>query len=452
MGTLGKVLLFVNLLAAAGLTYLAAQDWTKRREVTGRALQHHLALKGLAVDGAADGDDVKLNLELSGGRSVATVGKGLLAEHFKGSDGGPNFGDPAPPVGQLAELSRVKGKVKAVLAGLGGPTEKLAYLCGSLSQPAGRPPVFSPGLLARLATTFEERTLVANLVDPGVTRPAGAADAAAKAEGLLDGVFAAAETVNPTKATDDAAQVKTLSDDARKAAADADAAFKQYLQDIAAAQQQTDEAAARTAIAAAGQRRKAADDALAAAQAAQADNLRALGGTASRDATDQRRRIARVLAEVDPAAAWQKRTALVVGLRTYRDAVADQVDRLREMARSAQALAVSDQAAFTERYLLLRNQAATRTLLLAQQQQITADLVAQLAKEREATTLRRGQFVTRQADLAAVRKDVGEALARQTAVEAELFTVQRQVGDALRLNFDLEDRLRQAETQSAGKN
>ena len=112
---------------------------------------------------------------------------------------------------------------------------------------------------------------------------------------------------------------------------------------------------------------------------------------------------------------------------------------------------VRDEVVLTEAYLLLKQQAYARTLILEQQRQSTADLVAQQAREREATGLRRQQFLTRQADLAAVRKDVAEALAKQAEVEAELFTLQKQVGDTLRLNFGLEDQLQKAEYRALGK-
>lgn len=436
MGTLGKVLLFVNLLAAAGLTYLAAQDWAKRQEVTASALRHHLALKGLPVEGAAaaDAGEVPLRIELTGGVTADTVRKSLLANHFQGAEGGGDFGDPNPPVSQLAELDRVKAKLDAVLAAKDGPAARLAYLCGAFATDRAGKATFTAGLLARLATTYEERSVVAELARSPQDRQA---DALTRAESLLAAKFAAAKTVDAKKAEADAQQVKELSDAARKAAADAQAAFDAW-------QGNAQNDMARQAAA-------AAIDGLREAQARQSAALNALGGTASRDATDQRVRVSRLLTELDPSAGWQKRTALVVGLRTYREAVGQQVDRLRDMARSVQAQTIADQAKFSEEYALRKNQAVDRALLLTQQQQTTADLVAQQAKEREATAQRRGQFVRRQADLAEVRKDVADRLARQAAVEAELFDVLRRTGDALRRAGELEEQLRQAEYAAKGE-
>ena len=92
MGTLGKVLLFVNLLAAGGLTYFATQDWAKRQDVTAAAVRLTLVLKGLPTDapaGAADKDSagVPLGVETSGGYVVETVRPSLLAAYFQGAEG-----------------------------------------------------------------------------------------------------------------------------------------------------------------------------------------------------------------------------------------------------------------------------------------------------------------------------------------------------------------------------
>ena len=427
MGTLGKVLLVVNLLAGVGLTYLAAQDWQKRQEVAARALQHHVALKGLPVEGnsVADADEVPFAVELTGGVTSGPVRKSFLVNYFQGADGGGNFGDPTPPVSQLAELARVKAKVKAVVAGFGTPAEKLAYLCGSLNGAN-----FTPGLLARLATSYEERSEFVALA----TRP-GDKDADAKtAEAALDRRFESAETIKPDQA--DVGRIKELAEATKKAAADAKAAFEAWQRDV---QNKPAEALAQSTA-----------ESLKVAQAAQAKALVEFGGSAARDAGDRRRKVASLLGELDPSAGWQKRVALVVGLRAYRESVGERVDRLRDFTRSAQAQAVADQAEFTETYLLLKQQAAARTLILQQQQLLTADLVAQQAQEREATSLRRGQFVTRQKDLDAILKEVADALAKQTEVEAELFGLQKRVGDALRGNFDLEDKLKRAEYKTAG--
>lgn len=456
MGTLGKVLLFVNLLAAGGLTYLASQDWTKRLEVSSTALRYYLTLHGLPVQGKVDGDDVQLELPLSGGVSADTVNKSLLVNHFRGNEGGGEFaGDPNnPPAGQLAELDRVKQKVEAKLAGLGSSAERLAYLTGTLTR--GATPAYTPGLLARLAATHEERTAVVQLAG---TDAAGADAAVARAKELLDRKFAAAASVDAQKANADAEAVKAAADVVRKAAVGADTAFKKYHADLQAAQQAfeaspkgpADVQAAAAAYQAAAQAREPARVALRKALDDQARQSLEQSSAASRDVGDQRRRIALILSEVDPSAGWQKRVALVVGLRTYREALGEQVDRLRDMTRAVEAQAVSDQAEFTETYLLLRQQAYARTLILEQQRIATADLLAQQAREREATNLRRSQFLTRQADLMAVKKDVAEALARQAEVEAELFALEKKVGDTLRLNFGLEDQLQKAEYRALGK-
>ncbi len=428
MGTLGKVLLVVNLLAAFGLTYFAAQDWTQRRKVQAAALQHFVAVKGLPVEGPATADDtVPFPIELTGGQATDSVRKSFLVEYFKGTDGGGNFGDPTPPVSQLAELGRVKAKVQAVVAGLPGPAEKLAYLCGSLNGSS-----FTPGLLARLAGCYEERAAAVDLA----TRPGDKAADAATAEAALARRFESAESIRADQSAADSAVVKEKSEAAKKANADAKAAFDAWQQNL-------------TNAMALDTYRKAVEG-LRAAQDDEAKSLLALGSSAAKDVGDRRRKVAHLLGELDGSAAWQQRVARVVGLRAYRESVGERVDRLREFARSAQAQAVAEQVEFNDTFERLKQQADARTRILLQQQGITADLVAQQAKEREATALRRGQFVTRQADLAAVRTEVADALARQTAVEAELVAVQKKVGEALRSNFGLEDQLKAAEYKAGG--
>jgi hypothetical protein len=434
MGTLGKVLLAVNLLAAAGLTYFAAQDLTRRREVNAVALQHHIALKGLPVEGAATDDStVPFALDLTGGAGVTAVRKSLLETYFKDGSGGSNFGDPAPAVSQLAELNRVKAKVKTVVASQDGPAAKLAYLAGSLGQErnTGRP-TFTPGLLARLATSYVERAAITELA------VSGSPDAVDKAEAALDQRFAAAEKVDTALATADGTALKDATEAVKAAAADVKAQFDRY------------QANPSDQSAIAGY--DVAREKLVAATAAQSELLLKVGsGTASRDAADQRRRIARILIEVDPADAWQRRTALVVGLRAYKEAVGEQVDRLRDLIAAVEARKVADQAEFIEAYQLLREQAVAATGTLDQQKRLTADLVAQRGREKEQADQRRKQYQARQMELASVKAEVADLLAKQTAVEAELFAVERRVGDALRLNVELEKQVQDAETKRSGR-
>ena len=47
MSTLGKILLFINLLAAAGVAYLASQSWAQRQAVNATLLKHELVESGM---------------------------------------------------------------------------------------------------------------------------------------------------------------------------------------------------------------------------------------------------------------------------------------------------------------------------------------------------------------------------------------------------------------------
>ena len=60
MSMLGKIMLVVNLLAAAGLFYFATQDWAKRQETNGTVLRYRLTIDGMPVDPAASSGESSL--------------------------------------------------------------------------------------------------------------------------------------------------------------------------------------------------------------------------------------------------------------------------------------------------------------------------------------------------------------------------------------------------------
>jgi hypothetical protein len=435
MGTLGKVLLFVNLLVAAGLVYVISQDWAKRHDAAAVALRHQLMLVGLPVEPQTSAESgVPLKIETAGGYVVETASPKLLADHFQGADGGPALGGP-PPKSQVEEVKRVQGKVDAQLAAAASPADKLALLCGRFTQQG-----FTPGWLAALAESYEERELVRTLAATPARQPVNPADVerdAAAAEAMLKRKFEAVVTKpNPQAATEEAARLKELSDAVRQA----DAQVRQATQNFAAnSNPQT-----RQALTAALQgMTKALDD--------QKAFLADAGASAARDEPDRRRRIAHLLAHLDKDAAWQKRVALVVGLRTYLAAVQDQVARLKDMAAGVQQQMVLDQATFSETYEVLKNLANYRAILLDQQARLTADLAAQRTRDREEVQQRLAQLQRRQQDLADLQAQVAAALTRQGQIEQGLFAVEKQVGETMQRNLELEQKLAEAETAKAGK-
>jgi hypothetical protein len=431
MGTLGKILLFVNLLVAAGLAGLIARDWAARRDAAALAARHQLTLDGLPVEAEpGSGDGVQLRIRTPGGHVVETVRPTLLAAHFQGADGGPAFGGGPPPRSQLEELQRVEQKVTAQLAAA-EPAERLALLCGRFSQQR-----FTPGLLAAMAENYDERQMARQLAaasDPETVRRNVEA-----AETMLRRRFDAIKArPNPQLAAEEAARVKELADAVRAAEERARAANRRYAAN-------PDDPAARQEL-------EAALAGLTQALDAQKEHLSGLGTTAARDEHDRRKRIAHLLAHLDQDAAWQKRVALVVGLRTYLAAVQDQVTRLRDMAASVQQLMVQDQAAFSEMYEVLKTLASERALLLDRQAALTADLRAQRSRDQEAVRQRVEQLRRREQELASLQAQVAAALERQAGLEQELLALQRQVDDTQRRNFDLEQQLGQAERKAMGK-
>jgi hypothetical protein len=433
MGTLGKVLLFVNLLVAAGLAYVISQDWAKRHDAAAIALRHQLVLVGLPVD--APSGDSAVYVETSAGHPVEAVRPKLLADQFQGADGGQALGGGPPPKSQVEEVKRVQGKVDAQLAAAAGPTEKLKLLCGQFTQQG-----YTPGWLAALAESYDERELVRTLAFTPARQPVNQQDverAAGEAEAMLKRKFEAAQAKpNPQLAAEESAKLKELSEAIRQA----DAKASQAAQNFAANANPQNRQALFDALEGVN---KALDD--------QKSYLMTVGTSAARDEPDRRRRIAHLLAHLDKDAAWQKRVALVVGLRTYLAAIQDQVTRLRDMAAGATQAMVLDQATFSETYEVLKNLANQRAILLDQQTRLTADLAQQRSRDREEVQQRIGQLQRRQQDLADLQAQVAAALARQSEVEQGLFAVEKQVGEALQRNLELEQKLEKAESAKAGK-
>ena len=282
-----------------------------------------------------------------------------------------------------------------------------------------------------MAESYEERQLVRSLAEAALPPPGQPAadpqaleqavkDAEAMIRRRFDAVLA---KPNPQLAAEETTKVKELSEALRTADTAAREANKQFH--------------ANPMDMAAFTKLEAAVSAMNDALLAQRKYMTTLGNSAARDEPDRRRRIAHLLAHLDRDAAWQKRVALVAGLRTYAAAIQDQVNRLRDMAASAQQQVVLDQAEFSETYEVFKSLANERALLLTQQSALTADLATQRTRDREAATQRAGQLQRRMAELKELQDQVAAALVRQTEVEQGLLTVQKQVAETQQRNLDL---------------
>jgi hypothetical protein len=435
MSMLGKILLVVNFLVAAGLAYLIAQDWAARQSVSAVVARSALTLDGLPVEKLAteDEDVVRVDARVEGPNVVRTIRPEMLKDHFQGATGG-TLGGADVPTTQKEEVERVRTKADAQLAAAAGPVERLALLAGRFDAKGN----FVPGWLAAMAESYDERTLVRTLAGAAVPPPGQQApdpqaleEAVKTARGMLDARFEA--VTNPPdrqKAAEETNRLKELSEAIRKADEAAREANKRYVANPGPATE------------------KALTDALVALEQAfrdQKEFLAGVGHSAARDEPDRRRRIAHLLAHLDRDAAWQKRVALVVGLRTYVAAIQDHVGRLRDMAASTRQQVVLDQAEFSETYDLLKNLAGERALLLVQQSDLTADLATQRRRDQEAVTLRASQLQRREQELKDIQAQVAAALARQAEVEQGLLSVQKQVAETQQRNVELLDKVAAAE-------
>jgi hypothetical protein len=397
MSLLGKILLGINLIAAAALTYLTLQDWSTRQEINALALRYQLTLVGMPVDepkGVSAGDDsVALDIEDAPGHVTRTAGKKLLTAHFGGEF----------PKTQLDAVKALQTSLRANAAQQANDVDKLRVLCGGVNAAN----VFEPGLLMRFAETFEERQAIRDLVmvlDPLngkmrlIANQQQIATNLTEAYRRLDHKFEPVlNAPSPSAAQADAQKVEDLR--AKIAAGD-----KKAEQELSAF-------------------------------------LAEGGPSACRDDADRRLRIAQLLMLSDPSAANQKKTVLTVGLRTYALAVNEQVARVEEIVRRVERQIEQDQAKFQDEYELLKRMAVEQDQLLFQQMQVLRGYQDQAAEDDKHVSVRQTQLTNLEKDLTEVTKTVAELLQAQAGVEKALFEVQKKVGETLRNNADLEGKL-----------
>jgi hypothetical protein len=384
MSLLGKILLFVNLLAAAGLVYLTSQDYAKRREINGTLLRYRLAIDGVPVEKgeAADGDVIPFVVQITPGAFTDTVSKSFLDGHFGGSGVASQAGEVE------AQLSRLE----ANLAGLPTDGKKLEFLCGAKTKDNQ----FEAGLLFRMAETFEEREAIRELAivtDPAKIKP-NYDDAVLRVRRKFEALIS---KPNPGAALADQQKLSELKDKAAAKDETANAELKQ---------------------------------------------IASMGAPAyTRDDADRRLRIAQLLMLLDTSAGGQKRVMLISGLRIYTKAVAEQASRMEEIVRRIERQIEQDQLKFQSEYELLKGLAQEQDSLLYQQLRVLAGLQSQLAEDDKAVQLRQTQVDYLKKELAAVNATVAKLLAEQAKVEASLFEAQQKVGRLLQENLATEQRL-----------
>src|SRR5438874_6963478 len=104
MSTLGKVLTFANVLVAVILLVIAGMDYAEWRGAHYAAFRHELVITGLPVD------ETERNAERPDEAVVDKLAPNVLADVFKGAEGGPDLGG-SPVKTVMEELDRVQSKV-----------------------------------------------------------------------------------------------------------------------------------------------------------------------------------------------------------------------------------------------------------------------------------------------------------------------------------------------------
>ncbi len=145
MSTLGKVLAVFCVLLAVGVMVLAGMDYASFRAVRRSAFLHEMTLIGLPVDK----DDI--HSEFPDEPTAEKLTPGVLADLFKGADGGQDLGGPAVAT-VIDELERVRRKVADNVNN-----------AGSLDQQKQK----LRGYLLPMARDIAERDRLRTLIDDG---------------------------------------------------------------------------------------------------------------------------------------------------------------------------------------------------------------------------------------------------------------------------------------------
>jgi len=461
MTTFGKVLILLNVMAAAAVAYFATDNWAKRQSMNATGLRYAVTLEGLPTEpqagqpaaltsAPADDASVAVRLPTGTGRHADEVPYRLLKAHFAGADGPPTFGSNLPPLSVVGEVQRVKTAVETFLVNRGTDDARLAWLCGTV-EPNGN---YTPGVLTLLADGFGERQVIKRLLDfPNVAAGGRAVEVAAslaKARDILQKRFdAVTNAPNPkladedAKALDDAQKAVTAASNALTLANQREVQTRLDLKD-------TPETPAKTAqLTNAALETQDARNRLTAAFDDMERTMARTGLAYSRDDGDRRRRALGLLAHLDPTdASWQKRMMLLFGLPEYAQAQRDRIERLKPYPGLYDDERLAADARFYAEYERMKQAARVRDRILDRQKELLAEANAQVADARKLLDER----TTYRDERRAVAKTLNEQLAaladEQEVVEAVLFKIQTRVGRLLRDNFDLEDRLLVAERQA----
>lgn len=422
MKPLGIVLLFINLLAAGAVAYLATQSWAKKQEQNTATEKLELTDRGFPTDKTGTGVipvDDKESVKLYGRDVPAKV----LKDHFGQVQRGGDYTQmsPYPPLSVVAEVEEMKKQIDTKLSGLPNVVAQFEYLVGTLNANSNR---LNPGILTLLADDVEERiTFRTWLTEALKPQNPAAGQLFALARSALDAKFDLA-TAKPDPAK------STAFEAAKRAARDArDKAFDTY--------QKSPKGPGQDALL----------QAYLDAQKAYWDAMVQKSATLSD--SDRRRRAAGLLAVLDTTPVGQKRTALLVGLSDYTAAVLERTQRLTSMPERYERQGETELDTFTLVYKQKLKTSTDLDFMLQRQIDITKSFASQernAAAEAQTRTKHRDDAQGRVDDL---DKKVKAASVAQQALEKEIFELQKLVGARFDELFQLEDQVFQAEKLKA---
>jgi hypothetical protein len=479
MRLFGILLIVANLIAGGAFVYLATQDWQGRQRITARGLQHLLLLQGLPLEGPDLSSDPEgetpFVVEMGGGESTKTISKKLLENYFQtvltaapaaaaadpaapaaAATGGPSPLLPAANqtvvTNQLAEVKRVRGLVDDRLKD-GTADEKARLLRGWLLYQAEN---------FELRSAYLQLLSVAKVTGAAKTPEERAADIDKAKEQLLarfDAVISAPDAARAAPAIEipdlDAPEkdVKDRREEINKLVADEEKLAK------GVAAMPADEKAREALKLKRDELRLKREESLKAQKAVGEAAGKGRGSVsqsvgarvaASGSDGDRRVRLAHLLVHLDPDPAWQKRVSVVVGLRRYVRAIADQVPRFKSMIDDVEQSIPGDQAVFARHEAQLRElatQNSDRARTVAEQKQALAN---QKNREDDAVKRQETQRNELKALLERIKQQVDELLVQQTSTERQLFEVQREVGLTLEEVYRLEALLAATERERFG--
>ncbi len=380
MSILGKLLIFFNLLAAGGVVYLATQNWQGRQTIAAAGVRHVLVLHGLPL-GADPGDPAQMPADAEAEIPFRVPLAGGFQTRTVSKALLETYFKSAP--GTSSDPNR-----DDAIPALGGPA---------------------------VPTQLAEVRRVKAMIDAALT--ANAENAETKLKLLANWLQYQPETYEARQAV--------LAMIAEENVAGLEEELKKRF-DAVLESPKAPEADAKTL--------PESDE------SKQLEKINAVDSSRLKpiDDTERRARVAHLLMHLDRDADWQKRVALVVGLRRHTATIVAQARRFLDMAERVGLSIPVDQTGFQTQSRALIRLAIDRTDLANRQADLKAKWVEQEAKEANFVGIRETQLKALQDRFTKVKADVDEMLAKQGDIEKVLFNIQREVAVTLDEVYRLE--------------